>query len=138
MGKKGNTYCAFITKNPLKFRENTKDDLIQQGKQTFWITEASSKEEDGSFDDFCKRIISNKLNFDSEKLVLNYQSKSKKLELKFKSDFLVDGNRVDTNYDRFDSPYSQAKKKTETIKIAFNGKSLFLDFYNMKRIVDNE
>lgn len=137
-GKKDETYAAFIGMNQLKFGENTTDDLIQKGKQTFWITEAGSQQEDGSFDEFCKRIISNELTFDSENLVLNYRSKGKNLELKFKGDFLVDGKRVDTNYDRFDSPYVQAKKKAETIKIAFNGKSLFLDFYNMKRIVDNE
>jgi len=136
IGKKGETYAAFIGMNPLKFRENTTDDLIQQGKQSFWITEAGSLEEDGSFNEFCKRIISNNLTFDSENLVLNYRSKGKNLQLKFKGDFMVDGKLVDTNYDRFDSPYSTAKKKAETIKIAFNGKSLFLDFYNMKRIVE--
>jgi len=135
-GKKGETFAVFIGRNELKFRENTTDDLIQQGKQTFWITEAGSQQEDGSFDEFCKRIISNELTFEAENLVLNYRSKGKNLELKFKGDFLVDGNRVDTNYDRFDSPYVQAEKKAETIKIAFNGKSLFLDFYNMKRIVE--
>jgi hypothetical protein len=137
-GKKGKSYAAFIGKNPLKFRENTTDDLILQGKQTFWIIEAGSLEEDGSFGEFCNRIISNELTFDDENLILNYRSKGKNLQLKFKGDFLVNGKPVNTNYDRFDSPYSQAKKKAETIEIAFNGKSLFLDFYNMKRIVDNE
>ncbi|HSO88649.1 MAG TPA: hypothetical protein VLQ91_19000 [Draconibacterium sp.] len=137
-GKKGETYAAFITKNPLEFRENTTDDLIQQGKQTFWITEAGSLEEDGSFEEFCKRIISNEMTFDAENLILNYRSKDKNLQLKFEGDFLVDGKTVDTNYDRFDSPYSRTKKKADTIEITFNGKSLFLDFYNMKRIIDNE
>jgi hypothetical protein len=137
-GKKDETYAAFIGRNPLKFRENTTDDLIQLGKQTFWITEAGSLEEDGSFDEFCNRIISNELTFDDKNFILNYRSKGKNLELKFKDDFMIDGKPVNTNYNRFDSPYSQAKKKAETIEIAFNGKSLFLDFYNMKRIVDNE
>ena len=138
MGKKGNTYCAFIAKNSLKFRKNTTDDLIQQGKQTFWITEAGSFEEGGSFGEFCKRIISNELNFDDKKLILNYRSKGKNLQLKFKGDFKVNGKTVDTNYDRFDSPYSKAKKKADAIEISFNGNSLLLDFYNMKRIYDYE
>jgi hypothetical protein len=137
-GKKGETYAAFIGRNLLKFRENTTDDLIQQGNQTFWITEAGSVKEDGSFDEFCKRIISNQLTFDDENLILNYRSKGKKMELKFKGDFMIDRKQLVTNYDRFDSPYSKAEKKAETIKIEFNGKSLLLDFYNMIRIVDNE
>lgn len=137
-GKKGETYAALIGRNPLKFRENTTDDLIQQGNETFWITEAGSLKDDGSFGEFCNRIISNELTFDDKNLILNYRSKGKNLQLKFKGDFIVDEKPVDINYDRFDSPYSRAKKKAETIEIAFNGKSLFLDFYNMKRIVKNE
>jgi hypothetical protein len=137
-GKKGETYTALIGRNALNFRENTTDDLIQQGKQTFWITEAGSFDEDGSFDDFCKRIISNQMSFDIENLVLNYQSKGKNFQLKYKGEFLVDGKTVDIEYDRFDSPYVKAENKVDTIQIAFKGKSLLLDFYNMKRIIDNE
>jgi hypothetical protein len=40
---------------------------------------------------------------------------------------------VDTQYARFDSPYIKAEKKAESMTFNFNGKSLFLDFYNMKR-----
>jgi len=133
MGKKGNTYCALIGKNPLTFRENSTDNLIQQGKQSFWITEAGSKEEDGSFEAFCQRIQKNPLTFDASKLDLTYVSKEKKLQLTFGAGFSVDGKVVDTNYARFDSPYCKAEKKAETITFNFNGKSLFLDFYNMKR-----
>jgi hypothetical protein len=133
MGKKGNTYCAFITTNPLKFRENTTDDLIQPGKQTFWITEAGSLKEDGSFDAFCQRIQQNQIQFNPEKLELNYISNRKNYNLKFADEFVLDGKPVDTNYSRFDSPYSKAEKKDKTITISYQGKSLFLDFENMKR-----
>jgi hypothetical protein len=132
-GKKGNTYCAFICKNPLTFRENTTDNLIQKGKQVFWITEAGSKEEDGTFERFCERIQKNSFTFDVSKLVLNYQSKEKQFQLTFKSGFLVNGKVMDTNYSRFDSPYIKAEKKAETLTFKFNGKSLFLDYYGMKR-----
>ena len=132
-GKKGDTYAAFVTKNPLHFRENTTDDLIQPGKKTFWITEAGSKDDDGSFKQFCSAIRSNKIDFDSIQLVLNYSSKAKNFSLKFRSDFKIDNETVKTNYSRFDSPYCKAEKKDSTISIQFNGKSLLLDFYNMKR-----
>jgi hypothetical protein len=133
MGKKGDTYCAFIGKNPLAFRENSTDNLIQKGKQVFWITEAGSKSEDGTFESFCKRIQNNSLTFDEKNLELNYLSKGKKYRLTFDADFLVDGKPVNTDYLRYDSPYCKAEKKAETITFNFNGKSLHLDFNKMKR-----
>lgn len=133
LGKKGNTYAAFITGNPLSFRENTSDDLMQPGKQSFWITQAGSKDEDGSFKQFCERIQSNPVNFDPKQLVLNYQSGGKSYSLKSKGDFRIDDQIIDTKYSRFDSPYSHAEKKDSTITIQYNGRSLFLDFENLKR-----
>ena len=133
MGKKGNTYCAFIGKNPFKFRAETTDNLIQQGKQTFWITEAGSKDENGSFGEFCQRIQKNSLTFNSQNLELTYISKDKKYQLTFDSDFLVNGVVVNTKYPRYDSPYCKADKKAQTLNFNCNGKSLYLDFFNMKR-----
>lgn len=133
MGKKDNTYCAFIAANPLSLRENTTDNILQDGKQVFWITEAGSKGEDKSFDAFCSRVLKNKVTFDSESMKLNYESRGKRYELVFDGDFRLNEQLVSINYDRYDSPYIQAKRKAETLTIKFNGQSLFLDFDNMIR-----
>jgi len=133
MGKKGETYCAFVGRNPLTFRDASNDNLVQPGKQSFWITEAGSQSEDGSFEAFCERVQKNPLSFDTEKMVLNYQSKGKLFQLTFHGSFIVNGKEVDTQYPRFDSPYVKAEKKAESMTFHFNGKSLLLDFYNMKR-----
>lgn len=132
-GKAGTTYCAFITTNDLHFENDENDDLIQPGKQTFWITEAGSHSEDGSFENFVRRIKNNKVRYNAETLELSYLSKSKKYNLKYNGDFKVDEKVIDTNYKRYDSPYVKAKKKDKTISIEHNGKSLFLDFENLKR-----
>ena len=132
-GKKGETYCAFIGTNDFKFRDHANDDIIQPGKQTCWITEAGSKTEDGSFEAFTERIQNNELNFNVESLTLIYHSNGNTYQLKFDADFLINEELIDTNYDRYDSPYAKAKKKDKTLTFEFNGKSLFLDFYNMKR-----
>ena len=137
MGKKGDTYCAFIGKNPFSFRENTTDDLIQPGKQTFWITEAGSAAEDGNFEAFCERIQKNKIDFDVEKLELSYLSKGEKYQLTFGAYFTVNDKIIDTKYSRYDSPYAKAEKKAKTLTFEYNGKSLFLDFDNMKREFSN-
>jgi hypothetical protein len=132
-GKKGETYAALIGRNALNFKEKTTDDLIQPGKQTFWITEAGSAGEDGSFKEFRQRIRQNEIDFNAEKLELNYISNGKNFNLKFAGEFVLDGKLVNTNYSRFDSPYSKAEKKDKTIQIEYNGKSLLLDFENMAR-----
>jgi hypothetical protein len=129
-GLKGDTYCAFIATNSLRYRENTNDDLIQDGKKACWIIEAGSKNQNGSFNAFCKRIQNNSMDFDLEKLELNYQSNSNKYNLVFNGDFLVNGKPTDMQYDRYDSPYIHAKKKADKLTFKFNGKSLHLDYKN--------
>ncbi len=133
LGKKGRTYCAMITKNNLSLREKSGDNLIQYGKKTFWIIEAGSQETDHSFEEFRRRILSNKCDFDSVSLALTYHSKGKKYDLKFRDGFSVDNNTVDINYDRFDSPYCKAERKADAFTIKHNGQSLFLDYKNAIR-----
>jgi hypothetical protein len=132
-GKLGDTYCALIGTHPFSWRGESNDDLIQDGKRTFWITEAGCRSEDGSFPDFVERIRSNPVEFNPEALVLNYVSGQVNYELEFGGEFKVDGQTIDTNYPRFDSPYIQGEKKDKTFTFTFNEKSLFLDFENMIR-----
>ena len=132
-GKKGETYCALIGHNEIKFRKDTKDDIIQKGKIAYWITEAGSKKQDGSFEDFVNRIRNNKIQFDENNLELNYYSNGIKYELKYKTYFNVNEKNITTNYHRFDSPYAKSHRKAETLKIMMNDKSLFLDFENLVR-----
>jgi len=132
-GKKGETYCAFITKNILSFREHTTEDLIQPGKKVYWITEAGSRNEDGSFKKFCQRIKQNNLFFDEETLTLTYQSKGKSHSLQFRGDFSLNGQNVNTEYSRFESPYCTAEKKAKSFHFAFGEESLYLNFEKMSR-----
>jgi len=105
-GKSGDTYCALVGNAPLHFRDLISDDLIQPGKKSYWITIAGSAEERGSFSEFCDYVHSGKAVFDEEALVLSYSIGHKNLELAFNGDFKVNGERQETNYHRFDSPYS--------------------------------
>ena len=132
-GKKSETFCAFIGSNNIQYKENSNNDLIQKGKQVFWITEAGSKTKDGSFNEFINRIKSNKLEFDVKRLLLVYHSNNKKYELIFDGDFKVDNNLIDTNYNRYDSPYIKANRKAKTLNFRKDGLSLFLDFENKIR-----
>ncbi len=132
-GKLGDTYCAFIGASNFTFRDEQRDDVIQKGKKTFWITEAGSTSEDGNFESFVSRIRNNPLDFDPESLSLSYNSGQSQYELVFGEDFKVNGEVVNTHYIRYDSPYVHAERKDATITYSLNGKSLVLDFENMIR-----
>ena len=132
-GKKGSAYTALIGKNELNMKDGSSDDLIQLGRKTFWIIEAGSINEDGSFKDFYSRILNNLVEFDDDKLVLKYTSQNRNLTLTYNSKFMVNGKSINTEYDRFDSPYIKAKRKADKMEFRFNGKYLSLDFENLVR-----
>jgi hypothetical protein len=132
-GKKDDTYCGIITSDTLTFRDDAMDDLILKGKKSFWITEAGSAAEDGSFEAFTRRIMDNPVEFDDRKLTLHYVSGEDEYVLNYGKEFMLNGAVVDTDYSRYDAPYVSAEKKDETLTFTHAGKSLFLDFNNLVR-----
>jgi hypothetical protein len=132
-GKLGEAYCALIGANEFRYRDEARDDIIQDGKQSFWIAEAGSASEDGSFAAFVSRIRENPVHFDEESLVLSYESNQTPFELEYGAAFKVNGRDVDTEYPRYDSPYVQGEKKDPTFRFEFKGQGLFLDFENQIR-----
>jgi hypothetical protein len=129
-GRKGDTYFAFTARNPLNFHtgEWRDHDLIQPGKDSYWIFELSTATSEGSFADFIARIKSNPVSYEDNRL--SYKSNNQLLELNYQSDFKVNGQVVNTEHARFDSPYAKVERKAHTMTIEHNGKALFLDFYN--------
>jgi hypothetical protein len=133
-GKKGKTYCALIGTNKLYYKKGTTDDLLQQGKQVYWIIQGGSEEEDGSFGSFCSRIKQNKISFDRNKLILSYTDKGIRTELKYKSGLYVNGSHVNTNYGRYDSPYIKTDFNPDSLIFRQNKKYLKLNFYRGERV----
>ncbi|MDF7823638.1 hypothetical protein P4B35_06395 [Pontiellaceae bacterium B12227] len=137
-GKKGDAYCAFIAKNSLEFRADERRDLMQNGAETFWIIEAGSEIEDGSFGRFRDRILGNRISYDQDHRRLEYRSRGKTYSLKYQGDFMVNGALVSLDYDRYDSPYCQSPRKPDSLLFRFNGKSLRLDFKQLERTEGGE
>jgi len=133
-GKKGDTYCALIGTNEFTFRDDVQDDILQKGKQVFWITEAGSRERDGDFGQFVQRIRNNQVEFNRESLELKYWSQGREYSLTFGGIFLINNEKITTDYSRYDSPYIRAEKKDKTLSFSFNGKTLFLDFDKVQRV----
>lgn len=138
--KLGDTYVAVIAYNDLYFRDGYQDDLIQDGKKSFYITHMATEKEYTTLNDFIEYIKTNKVTFDEKKLILTYTTSEEvgcNYELKFNDYFKVDSQVIDTNYIRYDSPYIKAKQKDKGLTFNYNGKSLHLDYYNMIREVTN-
>lgn len=130
-GRKENTYVALIAYNKLSYRDEKNEELIQPGKNTFWIMQAGSSETDSSFNEFKKRILKNKVSYNAKQKQLIYHSENKKLELNYQKDFAVNNIIVNNNYPRFSTAY--AKVNNNELFIQYNNKALHLDFFGLKR-----
>jgi hypothetical protein len=127
-GREGDTYFAFIVRNELNYRSGSDYDLIQQGKDVYWVFEISTANKETSFDHFMHRIKNNPVDYKNN--CLTYSSNGRSLDLTYQDIFKVDGTVCETEYPRFQSSYSQTERKPKTITITHAGNSLFLDFYN--------
>lgn len=142
-GKLEDVYVALIAKNDLTYKpiaftdyDKSKDltmdyDLIQEGLETYWITEVGTEEVNGSFEAFMDEIKGQTVVYDDKQLVY------RNLDLTFQGDFKVDGQVMDLEYDRFESEYANTERKADVISIEYAGQSLELDFYDLKRTVNN-
>jgi hypothetical protein len=124
----GDAYVALIGRNELRFAPGKDDDLLQDGRETYWITELGDRQTDGAFDGFMDRIRSNRVEYGDR--TLTYASRGKEYRLVFGREFTIDGATVDTNYKRFSSPWAEVDRKAGSMRFACGGHSLYLDFYN--------
>jgi hypothetical protein len=127
-----NTLVAFVARYPLAFAEGSRDDLIQSGVDGYWVFEASTIAEAGNIDAFKKRIRENAIVCRDR--TLQYASRGASLRVAFGGEFRLNGALVDTEYQRFDSPYAVCSRKPRSIKISHDGHVLELDFYNRHRV----
>lgn len=123
-GKRDDGLIAVRSLNSIK---RNADELIQQGDVTLWVTELGSLKEE-SFASFKERVLTNKLEFNRETLTACYSTNGRTYELTYRGDYIVDGSTVDTEYLRFDSPYSITGRKSKKIILQHMGHQLKLDF----------
>ena len=97
------------------------------------FTELGSIAEDGSFEAFVERILSNKVSF--EDMTVKYESENKAFDVKYSEHFKINGEVVNTDYARYESPYVNGKVErfSETIEFSFGGKKLTLNYKNGTR-----
>lgn len=133
-GRHGDSYAALIGGAPLAYRAGSTIDLMQDGRETFWICELGSKERDGDFDAFVRRVEQNAVSYRDSRLT--YQTGGRDLQLDYGKDFRVNGAVQDAAFARHDSPYARTPRRASTMTIEFAGKRLFLDFAHAIRRED--
>ena len=109
------------------------DLILTGGDNHAWITELSSAKEDGSFDSFVARILSNEMSF--KDMTVNYSTRNKAFDVKYSEHFKLNGEKVNTNYARYENAYvdTRVEREAEIIALSFDGYTLTLNFENGTR-----
>ncbi len=128
VGKNGLRYKPFAgTAYDEKMKLTDEYDLIQEGRETWWVTEAANARDYADFASFKSAIRAAPVSYADGKL--SYRN----LSLAYRGAFTVDGTVSNLEYGRFDSRYSRTPRKSPAIRFEFGGDSLLLDFYALRR-----
>jgi hypothetical protein len=125
-GQHGRACVALIGGSALAYRSGSPDDLLQQGRETFWICELGSAATEDDFAAFVRRVEANPVDYRDGRLT--YRTGGRALQLDYGKEFRVNGTVQDAAFGRHDSPYARTPRGATTMTIEFRGKRLFLDF----------
>ena len=119
-------------KNGMEERPGTRFDLIQQGREQYWIYELSDATRE-SFEEFIARVKLNRVSYDGASL--SYESDGTRYETEYDGAFRVNGREISLNHKRFDNPYCAAERGAPEFLIEYNGRSLRMHYENGEREV---
>lgn len=123
---KDSSYIALIAKNNLTLYGDKKDRLIQEGQDTYWITEMASIDDFDSLESFLSTIDTKTVNWDDGSL--RYETTDEVLQLDYNKELTIDSVVQNTHYDIFNSVYAKAQRQDYEIIFSANGQSLILNF----------
>jgi hypothetical protein len=133
-GRSGTAYIAMIGNKPFRFKsEETRDDLLLEGAETWWITEMGSELSGENYLQFQKRIENQASKIVYSKGTLDYPSPQGTISLDYQKGFSVGGIEQDFTYSRYDSPWIKAERMPKTLSFSHAGYSLYLDFEHQIR-----
>ena len=109
------------------------DLIFTGGSAHAWITELSSSKEDGRFDSFVARTLANDASFDD--MTVDYKTRENAFNVKYGEHFKLNGEKIDTNYARYESPYVNGKieRRADVIEFSFGGKKLTINYETRSR-----
>lgn len=110
-GRKGDSYVAIYSSTPHSFRKEgpySGRELISDGNETVWLAECGSRREDGSFDDFMKKMLAAEIVQDGEQFSFASPG-SGRLEFGLTEGFSADGQPVPIPDDLVSCPYLHSR-----------------------------
>ena len=151
---KNGIFVALISNGELKFRPFDADsangvhkgrkysdelklkgefDLCRNGdKYHIYITEISDAEKE-TFAEFKARIRKNSVEFGSDGSV-DYETESGSLSVSYNGKYDINGTPAEKEYDRYDSKFCKAKRKSDSITVDSGKNRLTLNFKNAERL----
>lgn len=110
-GRKGDSYVGIYSSTPHSFRREgayAGRELISDGNETVWLAECGSRREDGSFEDFRKKMAAAEIVQEGEQFRF-VSPGSGRLEFGLTEGFLADGQPVEIPDDLVDCPYLHSR-----------------------------
>ena len=110
------------------------DLIFEGGTSHAWITELGSVADNGSFEAFVEETLSNKCEYND--MTVSYTTGEKSFNVKYNVHFMINGEKIDTNYARYENNYvnGSVERKAEIIELSFNGKTLTLNYKEGTRV----
>ena len=104
------------------------DLILEGGDNHAWITQLGCSAYDGSFDEFVENMLNNQCEFSD--MTVSYESGEKLFNVKYNEHFMINGEKIDTNYARYENDYVNGKVErcADVIELSFDGKTLTLNF----------
>ena len=114
-------HSAKAFKNGMDELRGKRFDLVQHGREQYWVYEMSDAGRE-SFGDFMARVKSTPITFDGCKLAYgNHQTG-------WNGELTVNGESINLQHKRFDTPYCVAERDAAEFLIAHGGHKLWLNF----------
>nr|WP_297863899.1 ABC transporter permease subunit [uncultured Acetatifactor sp.] len=110
-GRKGDSYVGIYSSTPHSFRREgayAGRELVSDGNETVWMAECGSRREDGSFEDFRKKMTMAEIVREGEQFCFASPG-SGRLEFGLTEGFLVDGRQVEIPDDLVNCPYLHSR-----------------------------
>lgn len=132
-GRVGTSYLAIIGTHPLELVSEV--EVVQRGTVTGYAVVLADEEEVTSMTDFVRQIKAHMLTLRGDKLVL--VNPFGRYELTWRGDFVVGGQRIGTDYPRYDAHHVQTARFPNRIEVRSAGHQLVLDWDRALRRVDD-
>lgn len=108
------------------YQINGEFDLCRTGGEYHsYVTELSDIDTE-TFEEFCKRVENNHLEFDGEKVI--YCSEGTEINVTYSGSYLVNGKKTENCENRYDCKFCKASRKSEEINIESYNFTLMLNY----------